>query len=34
VQADGEYLGDRTHIRFGLLRSAIRLAHPAAPDSD
>ncbi|MCW2950450.1 MAG: diacylglycerol kinase [Thermoleophilia bacterium] len=25
VQADGEYLGDRTHIKFGLLRSAVRL---------
>ena len=25
VQADGEYLGDRTHVQFGLLRNAIRL---------
>jgi diacylglycerol kinase family enzyme len=25
VQADGEYLGDRTHIRFGLLERAIDL---------
>lgn len=25
VQADGEYLGDRTHIRFGLMRRAVRL---------
>ncbi|MCW2972385.1 MAG: diacylglycerol kinase [Thermoleophilia bacterium] len=25
VQADGEYLGDRTHITFGLLRNAVNL---------
>lgn len=25
VQVDGEYLGDRTHIRFGLLERAVRL---------
>lgn len=25
VQVDGEYIGDRTHIRFGLLERAIRL---------
>ena len=25
VQVDGEYIGERTHIRFGLLRDTVRL---------
>ena len=25
VQVDGEYIGDRTHIRFGLLERAVNL---------